>query len=61
MSTTHAAHSDQASQVAVRTLILLAFFAGSVGLVGVTSLKLGLPRKLHTETNSESLPLASLL
>ncbi len=53
MSATHTAHSDQASQVAVR-LLILASLAGSACFVGVVSLKLGPPRKLYEETNSKN-------
>ena len=51
-STTHAAHSDQASRVALRVLIL-APLAGSACFVAVVSLKVGPSRTLYEETNSE--------
>ena len=54
MSTTHTAHSDQASLVAARMLIPASLsLAGSVLFVGVVSFTLDPPRKPYEETNSK--------
>lgn len=55
MSTTHTAHSDQASRVAVRELSL-ASPAGSGWFVGIVSLTLDPPRKPYEETNDKWSP-----